>query len=360
MKPTAVALKRKEEALASGGLRFSDALESPCLTCESTPCCNHLPLPAFPMENLMQVDHARWLLGFAGMELGVTAAGEWSAFYVRACRFLNGEDGSCTIHGTPEQPRICVHYNPYTCWYRKALVPTTSADFLRIDRRRFQALLPHLRFDDHRNLIGVPTWEALQDLFATMPVERAEPLALEADAVMAEWRQIALGRQEDREPEWRTAGERLETDPCTDCSAHCCTNLQFSIEAPSSVTSIDYLRFALGFPGVQVGVGDDGWSFIVRTRCRHLIGTRCGLYGSSERPLRCQYYDAAHCPYPTLLGRPRPAGFVRIELEQLSMLEASMSFADDGTLLALPTAEELRTLVEERWVAQTADSLLPA
>lgn len=354
MRSTAVALKRKEEALASGGLGFTDALESPCTTCDATPCCSHLPLPGFPVENLMQVDHARWLLGFEAIELGISASGDWSVFYTAPCRFLGAEDRRCTLHGTPEQPRICAHYNPYTCWYRRALEPEGSPDHVRIDARRLSALMPHLRFDEDRNLIGVPTWEALQQIFQRIPLDEAPAPAPEPDPVMVVWRDIALGRRREPDPRARSARQILDADPCDGCAAHCCKNLQFWIEPPTSVSSVDYLRFALGFPGVELGVADDGWSLIVRTRCRHLDGGRCSVYGQPERPLRCQYFDAAQCPYPTLLGEARPQGFVRVELDQISVLEECMSFDDAGMLTELPGPDHLRAAIEQRWAEDAA------
>lgn len=349
MKATPVVLKRKEEASAGGGLSFSEAMRSPCTTCDTAPCCSHLPLPGFPVENLMQVDHARWLLGFEGIELGISHTGEWSVFYTASCRHLDRSDNSCTLHGTDLQPEICVNYNPYTCWYRRTLTGDLSPEFVRLDAHRLELLLPHLCFDQDRNLVGVPTWDALQELFATVPMTETEPQAPPPDAVTELWQEIAVGRRAEPEVEPRTAADLLAADPCSGCAAHCCENLQFPIEAPTAASSVDYYRFALGFPGVSLGVGDDGWSFLVRTRCRHLESGRCSLYGSPQRPLRCRYFDAYQCPYPTLLGSPRPAGFVRVDLDALPALEGCLEFNSEGGLLRVPAADAVREAVEGMW-----------
>lgn len=347
MKSSPVVLSRKAEAEARGGLNFSAALESPCASCDETPCCSFLPLPGFPVETLMQVDHARWLLGFGGIELGIAATGDWSVFYTASCRFLDPADRSCTLHGTSAQPRICTHYNPYTCWYRGALGLEPSGGYLRIDANRLQVLLPHLLFDDDRNLIGVPTWEALHELLADTPIVAVAPSRPEPDPAIGAWRDIALGRIDAPPPSVRSADEI--GDPCMGCAAHCCTTLQFPIEPPSAQSGVDYLRFALGFPDVEIGVADDGWSLLIQTRCRHLEGTRCGLYGSPERPLRCQYFDGAHCPYPTLLGEARPQGFVRVGLDRFAGLEAALRYDGLGNLVELPAAETVRASIEDLW-----------
>ena len=383
MKATPVALTRKEEALASGGLTFADAMESPCATCSTAPCCSHLPLPGFPVETLMQVDHARYLLGFDGIELGIGASGQWSVFYTRPCRFLDPDDRSCTLHGLPDQPRVCQHYNPYSCWYKRALVPGVSEEYVRVDARRFEALLPYLRFDDERNLLAVPEWSLLQELFAELPlavdddsgsVARGPLRGVPDDPVRDEWQAVVIG--EGPTPSLRSdrpaslPGDRTKAigdaplhvrdaplaDPCAGCAAHCCNHLQFFVEPPTTTASVDYLRFALGFDGVELGVGDDGWSLIVRTTCRHLDGTRCSLYGKDERPLRCRYFDAAHCPYPYLLGTPQPEGFVRFDLSLWEGFEAALAFDEFGNVLSLPAANDVRASVEDWWRAKVASS----
>jgi len=360
VKATPVELKRKEDALASGGLTFADAMASPCATCSTAPCCSSLPLPGFPVETLMQVDHARYLLGFDGIELGISSNGQWSVFYTRPCRFLDTDDRSCTLHGLPEQPRVCQHYNPYNCWYKRALVDDVTDEYLRVDECRLAALLPYLRFDDERNLVAVPEWALLQELFAELPlggsarVDRGVP----DDPVGDEWQAVVLGAAPGRaDAPVLQVGDGPLADPCSGCAAHCCNHLQFFVEPPTTASSVDYLRFALGFEGVELGVGDDGWSLILRTTCRHLDGTRCSLYGKEERPLRCRYFDAAHCPYPYLLGTPQPEGFVRFDLTLWEGFEASLQFDEFGNLLAVPGAGEVRASVEDWWRAKVASSV---
>ena len=70
---------------------------------------------------------------------------------------------------------------------------------------------------------------------------------------------------------------------------------------------------------------------------------------SPERPLRCQYFDGAHCPYPTLLGEARPEGFVRVGLDRFAGLEAALRYDGLGNLVELPTAEMVRASIEDLW-----------
>ncbi len=52
-------------------LGHADALQSPCMNCEAAPCCTHLPLNSFKVTNLVELDHALYLLNFDRIELGV-------------------------------------------------------------------------------------------------------------------------------------------------------------------------------------------------------------------------------------------------------------------------------------------------
>lgn len=96
-------------------LNYQDAIKSPCASCMTSPCCTHLPLHTFLLSRLIDLDHAIYVLNFDRIELGLSSSGEWSVYYSYACRFLNNQDYNCTIHDNLEQPKICVHYNPYSC-----------------------------------------------------------------------------------------------------------------------------------------------------------------------------------------------------------------------------------------------------
>jgi hypothetical protein len=87
-------------------LAHSDALASPCMSCDTAPCCTHLPLNTFKVTNLIELDHARYLLNFDRIELGISSSGSWSAYYAYPCRFLDRETFCCTVHDTETQPRI--------------------------------------------------------------------------------------------------------------------------------------------------------------------------------------------------------------------------------------------------------------
>lgn len=332
-------------------INYKEALASPCASCSTSACCTHLPLHTFTISNMIELDHAIYLLNFDRIELGLSASGEWSVYYRYPCRFLNRNDFSCTIHNTPEQPQICVNYNPYQCWYKRVLTKSVTDEFLRIDRQRMEYIISLLTFDELRNIVATPDWETLIEGITNLPKEiparAAEPPS--EDPVAEAWRQIAITPGSNG-----VGSERAHTydelrSPCSGCQAYCCKTLVFPQAQPQSTSNLDYLKFCLGFPGIELGIADDAWSIIVKTTCRHLQDNRCSVYGKPERPLLCKYYDEWKCTYKVNFGMPRPPGFLKIKLEQFKWLTECFEFDQHGNVTQFPSTETVRSYIEEKW-----------
>jgi Fe-S-cluster containining protein len=182
-----------------------------------------------------------------------------------------------------------------------------------------------------------------------------------ADAALAAWTAsitngtAAVGEAEA--PKHRSAAELQ--NPCTGCAAYCCTTLVFPQAVPAHISNLDYFRFCLGFPGVELGVGDGVWSIIIRTTCRHLKDNRCTVYGQPERPLICKYYDEWKCDYKRQFGEVRPADMLRLRLEQWEWLASSFLYDDNGAIVEMPPMEAIRQLVEAQWRARGDIELIP-
>jgi hypothetical protein len=334
-------------------LAFSEARESPCASCPTSPCCTHLPLHTFQVRTLMELDHAIYLLNFDHLELGLSPSGEWSVYYRYPCRFLDRTDFSCRVHNAPDQPQICVNYNPYQCWYKRVLPRAVSTEFLRIDRPRLEYIVSLLTFDQAGGIIDSPDWATLVDGIARLPVETAPPASepVEHDPARTAWRELAVAEVRRDEPPRVFSLEELR-DPCAGCAAYCCTTLVFPHAPPTTVAALDFLRFCLGFPGIEVGIADEGWSLIVKTRCRHLRDNRCTVYGLPERPLLCRYYDAAKCTYRSHFGLPRPAGYLRLDLTLFPWLSECFRFDALGSVTESLPVEAIREHIEARWRAE--------
>jgi hypothetical protein len=347
-----------------GPLKHSVARESPCADCSTSPCCTHLPLNSFRVTNLVELDHALYLLNFDHIELAISSSGEWSAYYAYPCRFLNRSTFECTVHDTPQQPQICVHYNPFNCWYRRSFSGGESDEIVRIDRGRMELLVEAIEFDEDRRITSVPAWEAIVEMmqqFEDRPLAQSvEPAP--SDATLDAWAEMVLSSDTSTNGSEgslaRLSFDEL-ADPCGGCEAYCCTTLVFPQAVPGHVSNLDFFRFCLGFPGIELGVADNQWSIIVRTKCRHLSEGRCAVFDDDCRPLICTYYDAWSCSYKPQFGVARPDSQMRVRLDQFDWLVRCLAYTDDGAIVEMPAMEELRKSIEGQWREVGALELIP-
>ncbi|MDF1603125.1 hypothetical protein [Nocardioides sp. YIM 152315] len=323
-------------------LDYRSAMTSPCDTCATSPCCTYLPLDNFEVHTLVDLDYAVFLLNFEDIELGVNRAGEWTSFYVRSCRHLTAE-GRCGVHGTDEQPHVCQQYSAFNCWYRPALV-AERGDHVRVDRARLQWILDRIEFGPDREIRALPTWEELSAHVAAEPLPRVGPTGAPHDSPkpFAE----APGPSDVVAPPGSPGLAILTAhEPCDGCAAYCCTTLLFPISPPDSMSHLDYLRFVLGFPNVTINVVDRVWRLAVRTRCRHLDGNRCGVFGEWDRPLRCSGYDAWQCSYVPSLGPQaveRPPRGVTLTADDFPLLADCLGYdVETGEVVDVPDLEGL-------------------
>lgn len=340
-------------------LSYQEAMASPCETCASSPCCTHVPLRTFGLDTLSDLDYALYVLNFDRMEIGLKGNGVWEVYYRYPCRFIDRRDFSCQVHGTPRQPRVCVHYNPYQCSYKPFLTSNTHERYLRIDRRRMEFIRDHVTFDESRRILDVPSWQTMLAAFADMPVE---PISQFADVAPVDdvWLTESAGTAVDvNRPSRGPHMFESETiqNPCGHCHAYCCTTLMFPGTAPTGAAQVDRFRFLLGFPGIELGISGQTWVIVVRTRCRHLNGNRCAVYGEPERPLRCRYYDALTCNYRGRFGIPRPDTFLRVTYEQFDWLAECLPFDAQGKVLAVPPMELIQEHFDER--SRMRDQIIP-
>lgn len=312
-------------------LTFAQAVVSPCASCDTTPCCRRAPLDTFALRDVLDLDHARFLLNFEGIELGVTSDGCWQVFLLEPCRLLDVDHGRCTVHGTVEQPEVCRTYSAHRCWYRPAIDLESDPEHLRVDRRRLDYVLDRVVLDEQRRIIAVPAWDELTAAFGTMPIT---PPA---------------GPDQSRANEGQKSGGApplADDHPCTGCAAWCCTTLPFGIDVPVDAAGLEHMRFLLGFPSVSLVVADTGWTLAVETRCRHLVGTTCSVMGDPSRPLRCGDHDAWSCRYPEVLaGEAGP--HVRVGWEDFPVLAAALPRTADGRIDQIPPAAVLRSIVDD-------------
>jgi hypothetical protein len=318
------------------------------MTCTASPCCTYLLVRNFQFESLTDVDYGAYILNFEGFLLRLHRDGKVDVYFHQPCRLLDVGTGLCTVHGTEDQPSVCVHYNAHSCWYRHGMTADVDRDGPLLDRARMKWLAARMTFDDSRQVTGSPDWEEMLQTFESMPVERRQAPAPPPDPVFEEWRSITLSPNgPERSPQPHRFGDAVVSDPCRQCEAWCCKTLIFHRSHPTNAGQVDFLRYCTGFPGVEIGVSNEDWALIVRATCRHLKDNRCSVFGTDERPLRCTYYDELKCKYRLYFGTPRPEDMIRIPREHFGVLAASVMFDDQGQVTGLPSVDALRAMVEE-------------
>jgi hypothetical protein len=113
----------------------------------------------------MDLDYIRYVVGFNNAQMILKRDGSWRLLIDQTCRLLDRDSNRCTVHATPRQPKTCVFFNPYRCWYKSNFEKNERPpELIRIDMDKLEALLPHIRFDEHGNILEIPTWEFIRDL----------------------------------------------------------------------------------------------------------------------------------------------------------------------------------------------------
>lgn len=335
------------ETLASGGrLSWREARETPCLSCQSSHCCTHLVVSQFEIGSLLDVDYALYLLNFDGILIGLSSEMQATVYLHQSCGYLDQESRLCTVHATPVQPAVCKSYSGYNCVYRTRMNEGIHEEPV-LDRARMQWLAGQLGFDELRRLVAVPEWSGVVDHFKTMPFEHVTAPVPAPDPMLTEWRQVVLGRAPQPEPSPHLYSEAIVSEPCRGCGAWCCQMLVFQRPVPADASTLEYLRYALGFPSVEIGISDDAWAILVRTTCRHLDDGRCSVFGQDERPLRCGYYDEFSCKYRLHFGTPFPESIVRVSRDAFGTIEQAMAYDEMGRIAAMPPVDEMRQLVAQ-------------
>ena len=325
-------------------LSYSQALQSPCQGCQAS-CCTYLPLHDFQITKLSELDYALYVSNFDRIELSLINGSKWRVHYRMECRFFETESRKCSLHESGDKPNVCKRYNPYNCFYKQMFQSPETDHFIRFNRARLEVFASMLGFDEHRNIASLPS---VDELRAALPAwEEPSNLPPPPDDGIYDRAFLPLAAEEEA-PSFRASDF---SSPCSGCSAWCCTVLCFPHGGPKNLSDMDHLRFCLGFPGVEVGIGEAGWSVNVRTRCRHLVSDgdgpgRCGIFGQPERPQMCNLYDETMCAYSHHFGQPRTSRYLRLRLRHFKALEELVSYDSGGYVVQVPSIPQIRQAVE--------------
>jgi Fe-S-cluster containining protein len=299
----------------------------------------------------MELDKINYYLNFRSIEICLSADGEWTVYYNYPCRFFDTKKSLCTLHATPQKPGICVNYNPYYCFYKKIAKTRHHSNLgtLWINRERMDFLKSHVYFDEDRRVLEIPEKEKLFEELSRIPYEIPNLVAAPDED------QAIMERKQFISSETNPAGEGVLKshldlrEPCKGCDSYCCQSLVFPQEKPSTYSSLDYLRYALGFPGLELGISDSRWYIIVKTTCLHLDSGRCSIHEKPGRPLICKYYNPMNCFHKSHLVEPGLNGFIRVGYEEFNWLLETYKFDDIGGIIESYDCRSFRAHIESKW-----------
>lgn len=146
----------KQEVVETGYSYKS--LINPCTDCSAF-CCKYLVFPQAMPTTRVNLDYLQFVLGFPGIEIGVSD-GDWFVIVQTRCQHLL--ENRCSIFGKPERPQICTFYDAHGCQYVAQFGVPRPRDFMRVKLEQFYWLVEPMEFDKYGNITYMPSAEALR------------------------------------------------------------------------------------------------------------------------------------------------------------------------------------------------------
>jgi hypothetical protein len=131
----------------------------PCAGCAAH-CCKTLMFPLARPVARRNLDYMQFLLGFPGIEIGVTDDA-WMLVVHARCRHLTA-DNRCGVFGRPERPSLCRYFDASSCSYVVQLGEPRPPGFLRIRLDQFFWMIDAIGFDASGTIVDLPPMERMR------------------------------------------------------------------------------------------------------------------------------------------------------------------------------------------------------
>ena len=151
-----------------------------------------------------------------------------------------------------------------------------------------------------------------------------------------------------------TFKECNNSNPCLKCVAPCCQVIMIPHRIPATLMDLDFVRYLLNFPRIEVAVSKRGdWLILIREVCGHFDQEShlCKVHGTSEQPLTCQYYNPYQCWYRPNLSVDNPRDIYVLKRETFDYWLQRVRFNENGEVISAPDFEESREILKE-WEQQ--------
>jgi len=289
--------------------------DSPCSNCGGTPCCRNLPLAPLKLNSQRDFINLILLSCYNGIYPALKDSGEWTIYLGRSCRFLNDEDGKCSIHADPLQSLVCKSYDAHNCWYTDAF----SSD-------RFTTLIP---FNTQMLIWFEKRYDLIKNRFE-MDLDWDEL----CESAFEYRKNLSFFRQDQFEP-WNAQKLSFRKSRTEEF-------LFFPpFKRPAMKGHFELLSFRLGFPGTSLAVSDNCWAFMVNT----------GLNETLMNMVRDEYYPAIEhhdCAnsFEGVRKEYKPYSqsgdqWIILQRNDLELLKSLTQFDSDGRIVKHPSCSEL-------------------
>lgn len=138
--------------------------------------------------------------------------------------------------------------------------------------------------------------------------------------------------------------------PCDACSAPCCKSVVLQHPAPTRWMDLDFIRYLLGFPRLDVLIAEDGrWSVRITDTCRHLdvATTRCTVHGTPRQPATCRFYSPHHCWYRrNFHGGGVPVDVIVLDAARFEKVLEHVELDAEGMLVGWPGWRTIKELLD--------------
>jgi Fe-S-cluster containining protein len=142
-----------------------------------------------------------------------------------------------------------------------------------------------------------------------------------------------------------------EENPCNGCSAPCCHILLIPHPTPTTFMDLDYIRYMLEFPSVEMILNSDGqWQVFIEQTCRLLDQKTnlCAVHNTSRKPKTCAFFNPHRCWYKQSFHKTEnPQDLIRIDIEALEAILLQVQFDENGNIIEIPKWESIKELVEK-------------
>lgn len=143
--------------------------QHPCSGCPA-PCCSIHLMGARTPANLMDLDWLTFSLNFPDHEVILDKSNQFTLIRWATCRHFETETHKCKVHNTEAQPRTCVYYNPWKCWYKDNFTTDDPPGLVRMNAARFQVFLSEVVLDENNAIVSHPNMMMAKSLTSHIPL----------------------------------------------------------------------------------------------------------------------------------------------------------------------------------------------